>query len=66
MQEHYIFFHIVFNITYFFHPLCTLLYSTSQKTEETNHFQHKYTFTIRTTYVEFQTSTTVIPQGNLK
>jgi len=37
----------------------------SQKTEETNHFQYKYTFMIWTTYVEFQTSTTIIPQGNL-
>ena len=37
----------------------------SQKTEETNHFQYKYTFMIWTTYVEFQTSTTITPQGNL-
>ena len=60
-----IYFSTVFNITYFFHQLWTLLYIISQKTEETNHFQYKYTLMIRTTCVEFQTSTTIIPQGNL-
>ena len=60
-----IYFYTLYNITYFFHPLWTLLYITSQKTEETNNFQYKYTFMIRTTYVEFQTSTTFIPQGYL-
>ena len=60
-----IYFHTVFNITHSFHQLSTLLYSVSQKTEETNRFQYKYTFMISTTYVEFQTSTTIIPQGNL-
>jgi hypothetical protein len=64
-EQQYIF-HTVFNITYFFHQLCTLLYSTSQKNKETNHFQYRYTFMIRTTYVAFQTSTTILPQGNLK
>jgi hypothetical protein len=37
-------FYIVFNIPYFFHQLYTLLYITSQKTKETNHFQYKYKF----------------------
>ena len=37
----------------------------SQKTEETKQFQYKYTFMIWTIYDEFQTSTTIIPQGNL-
>jgi hypothetical protein len=49
----------------FSHQLCTLFYNMPQKTEETNHFQYKYTFYIRTTYDEFQSSTTIIPQGNL-
>ena len=35
------------------------------KIEETNHFQYKYIFYIRTTYDEFQTSTTIVPQGNI-
>jgi len=43
IEEQYIFY-IVFNITYFFHQLCTLLHIMSQKPEETNHFQYKYTF----------------------
>jgi len=38
-----------------------LLYITSPKTEVTNHFQHNMHFLIRTIYVEFQTSTTIIP-----
>ena len=58
-------FYTVYNITHFFHPLWTLFYITSQKTEETNYFQYKFTFMIWTTYVEFQTSTKIIPQGNL-
>ena len=37
------FFYILFNITYFFYQLCTLLY-VPKKTEETNHFQYKYIF----------------------
>jgi hypothetical protein len=36
-----------------------------QKNEETKHFQYKYSIYIRTTYDEFQTSATIIPQGNL-
>ena len=60
-----IYLYTVYNITHFFHKLWKLLYITSEKTEETNHFQYKYTFMIRTTYVEFQTSTEIIPQGNL-
>ena len=36
----------------------------SHKTEETDHFQYKYIFYDQTTYVKFQTSTTIIPQGN--
>jgi hypothetical protein len=51
--------------TYFYRQLCTLLYITFQKAEETNHFQYTIHFIIRTTYVEFQTSTTIIPHGNL-
>ena len=58
-------FYTVFNMTYFFHPLWTLLYIVSQKNEETNRFQYKYTFKIRTTHVEFQASTTIIPQWKL-
>jgi hypothetical protein len=30
-----------------------------------NHYQYKYTFYIKTTYDEFQTSATIVPQGNL-
>jgi len=64
-EQQYIY-HIVLNITHFFHQLWTLLYITSQKkTEETNRFQYKYTFMIWTTYIAIQTSTTIIPQGNL-
>ena len=37
-------FYTIFNITYCFHQLWTLLYLTSLQTEETNHFQYKYTF----------------------
>jgi hypothetical protein len=44
--------------------MCTLLYITPQK-KETNHFQYISYFVFRTTYVEFQASTTIIPQGNL-
>jgi len=45
-------------------PPTVHLHIMSQKTEETNLFQYKY-FMIRTTNVEFETSTTIIPQGNL-
>jgi len=38
-----VFFYIVFNITYFFHHLCTLFHFMSQ-TEEVNRFLYKHTF----------------------
>jgi hypothetical protein len=62
MQNQY----MVFNITYFFHTCvhCHIL-RLKNKTDEKNHFQYKYTFSIRTTYVEFQACTKIIPQGNL-
>ena len=37
-------FHLVFNITYFFHQLCTLLYIVSQETEETTPFSTQNIF----------------------
>ena len=58
--------HIVFNITHFSHPLWTLLHIASQKKlRKQTIFNINTHFTIRTTYIEFQTSTTVIWQGNL-
>jgi len=39
-----ILFYIALNMAYIFHQLHTLLYIMSQKIEETNHFQYKYTF----------------------
>ena len=39
-----VFFYTVFFITFFFHHMSTLFYITSQKTNQTNHFQHKYIF----------------------
>jgi len=56
----------VFNITHFSHPLWTLLHITSKKKlRKQTIFNINTHFTIRTTYVEFQTSTTVIWQGNV-
>jgi len=56
----------VFNISYFFHQQCTLLYILSQKKlRKQTIFNINTHFMIRTMYVEFQTSTTVILQGNL-
>jgi len=42
-----------------------MLYIVSQKTEETKHFQYEYKFYDKEHIVEFQTSSAVIPQGNL-
>jgi hypothetical protein len=56
MFSHSISYHIIF------HQLYMLLYITSQKLRKQTINMH---FTIRTTYVEFQTSTTIIPQRNL-
>jgi len=44
LQKGSIYFYIVFNITYFSHQMCTVLYIMSKKNDETNHFQYKYTF----------------------
>ena len=63
IKEQYIFY-MVFNITYFFYQLRTLLYITSQKKLwKQTIFNINTHFTIRTTYDEFRSSTTIIPQG---
>jgi hypothetical protein len=59
IEEQYIFY-IVFNITYFFHHCVHCTYYV-KKTPISNINTH---FMIRTTYVEFQTSATILPQGN--
>jgi hypothetical protein len=68
IEGQYMYFYIVFNITYFSHQLCTLLYITFQKKKKPRKqttFNINTYFMIRTTYVEFQTSTTIILEGNL-
>jgi len=49
----------------FIYSVWTLLYSVSQKLRKQTIFNTNTHFTIRTTYVEFQTSTTIVWQGNL-
>ena len=66
IEEQYIYFHTVFNITYFSHQLCILLYITSQiKLRKEIIFDINTYFTIRITHDKFQSSATIIPQGNL-
>jgi hypothetical protein len=60
-----VYLHIVLNITYFFHQLCTLFYIMSQNLRKQTILNINTHFTIRTTYIEFQTSTTIVPQGHL-
>jgi hypothetical protein len=44
---------------------CTLFCVTSQNLNKQTIFNTNTHFTISTTYAEFQTSTTIVPQGNL-
>jgi hypothetical protein len=55
-----VYFYTVFNITYFSHQLFTLFYVTSQNLNKQTICNTNIHFTISTTYVEFQTSTTIV------
>jgi len=59
------FLHTIYCQILFFHQLWTLLFITSQKLRKETILNINTHFMIRTTYDEFQTSATIIPQGKI-
>jgi hypothetical protein len=62
IEEHN--FYTVFNTAYLLHQLCLLLYIVYLKKGKQTIFKTTTHFVIRSTFAEFQTYTTIVPQGN--
>jgi hypothetical protein len=66
IEEQYIILHSIYLISHTFPNNCVSCYKLRlKKLRKQTIFNTNTYFMIRTTYVEFQTSTTIIPQGNL-